>query len=98
MNNIKPLTVVSLIALTSLTGCQQYHNRSEGVTTFAGNSHAVNEAKMVVDPWPKYLDDTDFDTDGERLSAAVKRYKSGGIDADASTSTTPAALTAPSTN
>ena len=98
MNDIKPLTVVALIALAGLTGCQQYHNRSEGVTTFAGNSHAVNEAKMVVDPWPKYLDDTDFDTDGERLSAAVKRYKSGGIDADASTSTTPAALTAPSTN
>ena len=98
MNNIRILNAICLLTTVCLAGCQQYHNRSDGVTTFAGNSNAVNEAKMVVDPWPKYLDDTDFDTDGERISAAVKRYKAGGVDPSASTIAPPTAPTKPKTN
>ncbi len=49
-------------------GCQQqYLERHDGVTTHAGNHLAVNEAKMVVDPWNRDAYNNNIEGDGKRL-------------------------------
>lgn len=69
------LAGILLASLTTLTGCNQYLSRDEGITTFAGEALAANEAISVVDTWPDGFDDTDIPTDGKRQAAAVKRYR-----------------------
>ena len=75
MTKFRLLNTTALGLLLFATGCQSYLDRSEGVTSTAGNHLAVNEAKMVVDPWPPYADNTHLHGDGERLGDAVERYK-----------------------
>ena len=84
MNNNKILTSVLLAGCLGVTGCQQYLERREGVTTHAGNQLAANEANMVVDPWPKHVDNTDIDTDGKRSADIVGKYKSAHAPEDTS--------------
>lgn len=59
----------------ALSGCQAYTERHDGVTSFAGNSNAVNNAKMVEDPWKRKAYNDHLHGDSERLGDAVKRYK-----------------------
>ena len=74
--NIKPIKLAGMLALLPLAACQQYLDRSEGVTSFAGNQLAANEAKMVDDPWPRYAEQTHIHHDGQRLSGTVTKYRS----------------------
>ena len=68
-------TAILLACVTSLTGCNQYLSRHEGITSFAGEALAANEAISVVDTWPDGFDNTDIPTDGKRQAAAIKRYR-----------------------
>ncbi len=73
----KAFAAVTLVAVTvSVSGCQNYLSRHEGVTSFAGDSLATNEAISVVDTWPDGFDDTSIPTDGQRQSEAIEKYKS----------------------
>lgn len=94
MKLLPNLKLVSLAFVGVLTACQQYHDRSDVIALSAGDAHAVNEANMVVDPWPPYLDDTEFDADGNRMSSAVDRYRSPPPAA----TTTPTVTVAPTSN
>ena len=76
MINIKVLGIFSLSTLLLVGGCQNYLERHDGVTTFAGDAQAANEIKMVVDPWNPNAENTHIDTDGKRASDAVVRYRS----------------------
>jgi hypothetical protein len=49
--------------------------RSQTVTLSAGNAAKSNEAIQIIDPWPRYVYDTHIPGDGQRLAAAVDRYK-----------------------
>jgi hypothetical protein len=49
--------------------------RSQTITLSAGNAPKSNEAIQVIDPWPRYVYDTHIPGDGQRLAAAVDRYK-----------------------
>jgi hypothetical protein len=49
--------------------------RSQTVTLSAGNAAKSNEAMQIIDPWPRYVYDTRIPGDGQRLAAAVDRYK-----------------------
>ena len=71
-NNLKYLLIGSTLILA---GCQQYFVRQDTVTPEAGNHLAVNEAKMVVDPWNRDAYNNHIEGDGKRLGDAVKRYK-----------------------
>lgn len=53
------------------------HNtaRSQSITLSAGNAEKSNEAIHIIDPWPRYVYDTHIQGDGQRLAAAVDRYK-----------------------
>jgi len=75
MSNFKNLKMLSLFALLITGGCQNYLDRHDGVTTFAGDAQAANEIKMVVDPWNPNAENTHIDTDGKRASDAIVRYR-----------------------
>jgi len=75
MFNIKQLNIISLTGLLFVAGCQSNLERHDGVTSYAGNSNAVNEAKMVVDPWNPNSENTDIHTDGRRAADAIDRYR-----------------------
>lgn len=91
--NIKLAKLAGMLTLLPLAACQQYLDRSEGVTSFAGNQLAANEAKMVDDPWPRYAEETHIHHDGQRLSGAVTKYRS----ANSTKSSTPASGAASTT-
>ena len=83
------MTLRQFIALTvvasAAAGCnvalpfddpfEQNLARSQTVTLSAGNAAKSNEAIQVIDPWPRYVYDTHIPGDGQRLAAAVDRYK-----------------------
>ena len=76
MNKNKILQTTALGLIFTLGGCT-YLDRNEGVTSFAGDAQAINEAKMVEDPWNKNAYNNEIGGDGERLGDTVKRYKEG---------------------
>ncbi|MFK5978965.1 MAG: hypothetical protein QM488_08785 [Rhizobiaceae bacterium] len=79
------LAGVLLASVTTLTGCNpQYLSRDEGITSFAGESLAVNEAISVVDTWPDGFDNTDIPTNGKRQAAVIKRYRNPVMESQAS--------------
>jgi len=53
----------------------QYIERSDTITLGAGNAKDVNAATHVIDPWPPYVGNRYFPTDGQRMSDAVERYR-----------------------
>jgi hypothetical protein len=53
----------------------QYIQRSETITLGSGNAKDVNAATHVIDPWPPYVGNRFFPTDGQRMSDAVERYR-----------------------
>ena len=75
MKNTNLLKIISLAALVGLASCQQNLTRTDGVTTHAGDALAINEAKSVVDPWPRNVENTHIEGDGQRLGDAVIKYK-----------------------
>ena len=77
MKKNKFLNLSTLGLAMVLGGCQSYLERTEGVTSFAGDSKAVNEVKMVEDHWPKHAYNNDIGGDGQRLGDTVQRYKQG---------------------
>lgn len=72
-----PLLVAGILlaSVATLTGCNQYLSRDEGITSFAGEAMAANEAISVVDTWPDGFDDTNIPTNGKRQAAAIQRYR-----------------------
>jgi len=76
MSRNRYLTTSALGLVFALGGCT-YLDRNEGITTFAGDSQAVNQAKMVEDPWNENAYNNEIGGDGQRLGDTVKRYKEG---------------------
>ena len=90
----KLLVSTSFVALIAISGCQsqsyneydlnyserqkEYLGRYDGVTTHAGNQLAVNEAKMVSDPWKSRAHNTHLHGNGRRIATAVKKYELNG--------------------
>ena len=79
MNKNKILQTTALGLIFTLGGCT-YLDRNEGVTSFAGDAQAINEAKMVEDPWNENAYNNEIGGDGERLGDTVKRYKKGELE------------------
>ncbi len=71
----KKLSLLASSALLLTAGCQNYLERHEGVTTHAGNHLAINEAKMVVDPWKRKAYDTNIEYDAKRSADVAKKYQ-----------------------
>jgi hypothetical protein len=54
----------------------QYLNRTDTITTSAGDDQDVNAALQIIDPWPRHASNRRIPGNGERLSGAVQRYRS----------------------
>ena len=70
----KALVILASSPLLLASGCQNYLERHDGVTTHAGNHLAINEANMVVDPWKRRAYDTNIQHDGKRAGNVAKKY------------------------
>jgi hypothetical protein len=66
-------------ALAALAACSQYLDRREGVTLNAGNALAANQVTQMVDPWPPDSSNRNIGFNGERMQAAVARYRTGKV-------------------
>ena len=71
----KPLAL--LIACGALLGaCSDiYYDRRETVALGANDFNASNIAVQSVDPWPRYVGNKNIAFNGERMQAAVERYR-----------------------
>ena len=69
--------LAAIIALGALLGgCSDiYYDRRETVALGADDHIAANRVAQMVDPWPRYVGDKNIAFNGERMQAAVQRYR-----------------------
>ena len=72
-------TLVLAALATLLASCSQYLDRREGVTLNAGDAVATDEVTQMVDPWPRNSGNRNIAFNGERMQAAVARYRPGKV-------------------
>jgi hypothetical protein len=64
----------------TLAGCSDdYWNRRETIGLSAGDAIAGNEAMQTVDPWPPGSGDRTIAFNGQKMQAAVQRYRDGKV-------------------
>jgi hypothetical protein len=69
-----------LIAATALTGCSDlYLDRRESISVSAGDDVYSNQVAQMVDPWPPVSANKNIAFDGQRMQAAVERYRTNKI-------------------
>lgn len=63
-----------------LAGCSDiYFDRRETVVPAAGDAIAANRVTHMVDPWPPASADRNIAFNGEKMQAAVERYRYGRV-------------------
>ena len=73
-------TLVLGAALAALlAGCSQYLDRRDAVSLNAGNAVATDKVTQMVDPWPRDSANRNIAFNGERMQAAVARYRAGKV-------------------
>jgi hypothetical protein len=86
MSASNKLAVSALLAL-GLAGCSAnqsldpngYLERRDSISFTAGDAVASNKATMIIDPWPVYAADNNIAYNGQRMQAAVERYRYGKV-------------------
>jgi hypothetical protein len=70
-------SLVAAIGLGALLGgCSDiYYDRRETVSLGANDAVASNRVAQMVDPWPRYVGDKNIAFNGQRMQAAVERYR-----------------------
>ncbi len=69
---------IALIATAAgmLGACSDiYYDRRESISLASGDAVAANKVAQMVDPWPNYSVRRDVAYNGERMQAAVERYR-----------------------
>jgi hypothetical protein len=74
-------TVAAVVGLgTILAGCSDiYYDRRETVLFGADDAVASNIAVQTIDPWPPGSANRRAPANGERVAAAIKRYRTGRV-------------------
>jgi hypothetical protein len=74
-------TVAAVVCLgTILAGCSDiYYDRRETILFGADDAVASNIAVQTIDPWPPGSADRRAPANGERVAAAIKRYRAGRV-------------------
>ena len=63
-----------------LAGCSDiYTDRRETVALGGGDATAANEVTQMVDPWPRQSGDKNIAYNGQRMQAAVERYRNNVV-------------------
>ena len=75
------LTIAVAVTLgTMLTGCSDlYYDRRDTIALSGGNAVAANEIAQMVDPWPPHSGNTNIATNGQKMQAAVERYRTNKV-------------------
>jgi hypothetical protein len=74
-------TVAAVIGFgVVLAGCSDiYYDRRETILFGADDAVASNIAVQTIDPWPPGSADRRAPANGERVAAAIKRYRTGRV-------------------
>jgi hypothetical protein len=65
---------------TALGGCSDlYFDRRDQIALGAGDAIAANEAQQVIDPWPPHSGNPNIAFNGQRMQAAIERYRQGKV-------------------
>ena len=75
--------LLTLASLVLLAGCQEYLTRSDLVSPYTGNASITNQAQQTIDPWPRYVYDTDLKTSGKRQADAIRNYRNAHEESQA---------------
>jgi hypothetical protein len=69
------------VALGALLGaCSDiYYDRRETIALGAGDAVASNRIEQMVDPWPRYSANKNLAFNGQRMQAAVERYRNNKV-------------------
>ena len=62
----------------------EYLHRSDTITLSAGNAQHINATTQAIDPWPRRVANRRIPANGERMSHAIDRYKSGATSSSSS--------------
>ena len=70
------LPALSVLFAAVLGGCSDiYFDRRETVALGADDHLQANKVEEMVDPWPRYVGNKNIAFNGERMQAAVERYR-----------------------
>jgi hypothetical protein len=74
------------LAAGALGGCANapydphgYLDRRDSIELTAGDANARNIALQMIDPWPAYAGNKNFAYNGQRVQAAVQRYRNNEV-------------------
>lgn len=56
-----------------------YLDRRDSIELSAGDANASNIAMQMVDPWPRYAGNKNIAYNGQRMQAAVERYRNNQV-------------------
>ena len=88
MSRSKAGAILALSAATLLGACtDMYLDRRDTVSFAAGDAVAVNKVTHMADPWPVRAGDRNIPHDGERMAAAVERYRTDKVKMPSGTGT-----------
>jgi hypothetical protein len=86
-SNMRALLLLPLVA-GALGGCASgnvpydphgYLDRRDSIELTAGDANASNIAMQMIDPWPVYAGNKNFAYNGQRVQAAVQRYRNNEV-------------------
>jgi hypothetical protein len=78
INRLRALALAATLAAL-LAACSQYLDRRDAVSLNAGNAVATDEVTQMVDPWPRDSANRNIAFNGERMQAAVARYRADRV-------------------
>jgi len=78
---------LAVLAAGSLGACAKndlydphgYLDRRDSIELSAGDANAHNIAVQMVDPWPRYAGNRNLAFNGQRMQAAVERYRNNQV-------------------
>ena len=81
VENLAVRTIAAMIGLGAIVaGCSDiYYDRRESILFGADDAVASNIAVQTIDPWPPSSIDRHAPANGERVAAAIKRYRTGRV-------------------
>jgi hypothetical protein len=79
--------VLLSFAAVAVAGCAReqvydphgYLDRRDSIELSAGDANASNIAMQMVDPWPRYAGNKNIAYNGQRMQAAVERYRNNEV-------------------
>ncbi len=77
-NALRVLMLTTALA-TLLAACSEYLDRRDAVSLNAGNALVSDQVTQVVDPWPRNSANRNIAFNGERMQAAVERYRTNRV-------------------